>query len=285
MRARRSAWHSIPTSRRHRQSGGCAARSGRSRSSASGWAVWRCWARRRRARRGADEDPFAIDGVAARGRRRRRRAGRRRLGRVARLRPGRARSSSSPEPARAGPAAGLLARVLRPRGACTTASGGGSRRCGRAERDVGPAGAPRELARTPSRRCPFDRTARTPCRRRVHAGRQRRGRARRRRWPTAGGGSRPASCTRPTCACGSRRASTAIRWTCSPARCRRARPRFGALVDGVVSLSPERFLRRAGRRGVDRADQGHAPPGGGGEARVGRARRAAGLGARTPPST
>jgi para-aminobenzoate synthetase / 4-amino-4-deoxychorismate lyase len=28
----------------------------------------------------------------------------------------------------------------------------------------------------------------------------------------------------------------------------RARPRFGALVDGVVSLSPERFLRRDGRR-------------------------------------
>ena len=27
-----------------------------------------------------------------------------------------------------------------------------------------------------------------------------------------------------------------------------ARPRFGALVDGVVSLSPERFLRRSGRR-------------------------------------
>jgi para-aminobenzoate synthetase / 4-amino-4-deoxychorismate lyase len=27
----------------------------------------------------------------------------------------------------------------------------------------------------------------------------------------------------------------------------RARPRFGALVDGLVSLSPERFLRRAGR--------------------------------------
>ena len=26
-----------------------------------------------------------------------------------------------------------------------------------------------------------------------------------------------------------------------------AQPRFGALVDGVVSLSPERFLRRAGR--------------------------------------
>ncbi|MDQ6817912.1 MAG: bifunctional anthranilate synthase component I family protein/class IV aminotransferase [Actinomycetota bacterium] len=28
----------------------------------------------------------------------------------------------------------------------------------------------------------------------------------------------------------------------------RARPRFAALVDGIVSLSPERFLRRAGRR-------------------------------------
>jgi para-aminobenzoate synthetase / 4-amino-4-deoxychorismate lyase len=28
----------------------------------------------------------------------------------------------------------------------------------------------------------------------------------------------------------------------------RARPRFGALVDGAVSLSPERFLRRSGRR-------------------------------------
>jgi len=28
----------------------------------------------------------------------------------------------------------------------------------------------------------------------------------------------------------------------------RARPRFGACLDGVVSLSPERFLRRAGRR-------------------------------------
>ncbi len=27
-----------------------------------------------------------------------------------------------------------------------------------------------------------------------------------------------------------------------------ARPRFGALIDGVVSLSPERFLRRSGRR-------------------------------------
>ncbi len=29
---------------------------------------------------------------------------------------------------------------------------------------------------------------------------------------------------------------------------KRVRPRFGALVDGVVSLSPERFLRREGRR-------------------------------------
>ena len=37
-----------------------------------------------------------------------------------------------------------------------------------------------------------------------------------------------------------------------------AQPRFGALLDGVVSLSPERFLRREGRLVADRADEGNA---------------------------
>ncbi|MEA2144666.1 MAG: para-aminobenzoate synthetase / 4-amino-4-deoxychorismate lyase, partial [Solirubrobacteraceae bacterium] len=38
-----------------------------------------------------------------------------------------------------------------------------------------------------------------------------------------------------------------------------ARPRFGALVDGVVSLSPERFLRRSGRRVQSEPIKGTAP--------------------------
>ena len=54
-----------------------------------------------------------------------------------------------------------------------------------------------------------------------------------------------------------------------------AQPRFGALVGGIVSLSPERFLRREGRAGVDRADQGNAPADRSGEAERGRARGAA----------
>jgi para-aminobenzoate synthetase/4-amino-4-deoxychorismate lyase len=39
----------------------------------------------------------------------------------------------------------------------------------------------------------------------------------------------------------------------------RARPRFGALVDGVVSLSPERFLRRDGRRVSSEPIKGTTP--------------------------
>jgi para-aminobenzoate synthetase / 4-amino-4-deoxychorismate lyase len=39
----------------------------------------------------------------------------------------------------------------------------------------------------------------------------------------------------------------------------RARPRFGALVDGAVSLSPERFLRRCGRRVQSEPIKGTTP--------------------------
>jgi para-aminobenzoate synthetase/4-amino-4-deoxychorismate lyase len=43
----------------------------------------------------------------------------------------------------------------------------------------------------------------------------------------------------------------------------RARPRFGALLDGVVSLSPERFLRRDGRRVSSEPIKGTRPRVGG----------------------
>jgi para-aminobenzoate synthetase / 4-amino-4-deoxychorismate lyase len=46
-----------------------------------------------------------------------------------------------------------------------------------------------------------------------------------------------------------------------------ARPRFGALLDGVVSLSPERFLRREGRRVQTEPMKGTRPRAGGEAAR------------------
>jgi para-aminobenzoate synthetase/4-amino-4-deoxychorismate lyase len=50
------------------------------------------------------------------------------------------------------------------------------------------------------------------------------------------------------------------------ARALRARPRFGALIDGLVSLSPERFLRREGRRVWSEPIKGTSPRRGGGAA-------------------
>jgi para-aminobenzoate synthetase/4-amino-4-deoxychorismate lyase len=47
-----------------------------------------------------------------------------------------------------------------------------------------------------------------------------------------------------------------------------AQPRFGALVDGVVSLSPERFLRRDGREVWTEPIKGTRPRTGGGSARA-----------------
>jgi para-aminobenzoate synthetase/4-amino-4-deoxychorismate lyase len=50
------------------------------------------------------------------------------------------------------------------------------------------------------------------------------------------------------------------------ARALSARPRFGALIDGLVSLSPERFLRREGRRVWSEPIKGTTPRSGGGTA-------------------
>src|SRR5581483_12011266 len=47
-----------------------------------------------------------------------------------------------------------------------------------------------------------------------------------------------------------------------------AKPRFGALVDGVVSLSPERFLRRAGQEVWTEPIKGTRPRTGGDEERA-----------------
>ena len=128
---------------------------------------------------------------------------------------------------------------------CSTASGGGSRRsgvrsarprCGSGSRCGRSACArPRRLARDVSL-TPFA------------AGEQRRRRSHCRRGRLPRAGSPPASSSRPTCASGSRPRFSGDLVDLLARALPEARPRFGALVDGVVSLSPERFLRRKGRQ-------------------------------------
>ena len=107
--------------------------------------------------------------------------------------------------------------------------------------------------------------------------------AQRRRRPRRGGRGLPAAdrgrgdCTRPTCACDSRRGSTAICSTCSRARCRPPGRASARCVDGVVSLSPERFLRRQGREVWTEPIKGTRPRvGSDGSREAARARAAAG---------
>ena len=82
------------------------------------------------------------------------------------------------------------------------------------------------------------------------------------RSPSASSGSPPASCSRRTSACGSTVGSPATRPSAFAGVASRCEPAYGAFFglddDGaVLSFSPELFLRRVGRVGRDRADQGH----------------------------
>ena len=190
----------------------------------------------------------------------------RRLGRVAGLRPRRAGRASCARPAGAGPAAGLLARLLRPRARArrhaVVVRGAVVSRARR--RPPGPPGVVAPAATTmpvlpdgaDAPRTPFRLTANGAARAPGGGG----------RLPASG--SRPASSTRPTCASGSRRASPAIPLDLFVRALPAAAPRFGAYVDGVVSLSPERFLRRAGREVWTEPIKGTRPRVGGEAARL-----------------
>ena len=211
-------------------------------------------------------------GRARRGAARRRgRAGRRRLVRLPGLRARRGDRAAAASPAAAAAAAARLARLLRPRPAPGrrrgvvvrgAVRGGRGAAAGRAARAPRPA---RAAAPLPAR------TARTGARRaRV---------ATWRRWRSASSGSRPASCSRPTSPCGSKAGSRAAPPTPSCAAAGELDPPYGAFLGlpgaAVVSLSPERFLRRAGDDVVTSPIKGTAPRGAGADALLASAKDAA----------